>query len=75
MKDEMRQRLAREPFAEKIRKVALLIRLAKTFPRRSQSRLRPLAIRIASACTPLASDTRSLASTIRCRWFDCTENW
>ena len=35
MKPEMRQKLAREPFAEKIRKVAQLIRLAKTFPRRS----------------------------------------
>jgi hypothetical protein len=34
MKPEMRQKLAREPFAEKIRKVAQLIRLAKTFPRR-----------------------------------------
>ena len=34
MKPEMRQKLAREAFAEKIRKVAQLIRLAKTFPRR-----------------------------------------
>jgi hypothetical protein len=34
MKAEMRQKLAREPFAEEIRKVAQLIRLAKTFPRR-----------------------------------------
>jgi len=34
MKPEMRQKLAREPFAEKIRKVAQLIRLTKTFPRR-----------------------------------------
>ena len=34
MKVEMRQKLAREPFAEKVRKVAQLIRLAKTFPRR-----------------------------------------
>jgi hypothetical protein len=34
MKTEMRQKLAREPFAEKIRKVAQLIRLAKNFPRR-----------------------------------------
>jgi hypothetical protein len=34
MKAEKRQKLAREPFAEKIRKVAQLIRLAKTFPRR-----------------------------------------
>ena len=34
MKPEMRQKLAREPFAEKIRKVAQLIRLAQTFPRR-----------------------------------------
>ncbi len=33
MKPEMRRKLAREPFAEKIRKVAQLIRLAKTFPR------------------------------------------
>jgi hypothetical protein len=37
MTPEMRQKLAREPFAEKIRKVAQLIRLVKTFPRR-QSR-------------------------------------
>jgi len=36
MKPEMRQKLAREPFAEKIRKVAQLIRLAKTFPRRQR---------------------------------------
>lgn len=34
MKAELRQKLAREPFAEKIRKVAQLLRLAKTFPRR-----------------------------------------
>ena len=34
MKLEMRQKLAREPFEQKIRKVAQLIRLAKTFPRR-----------------------------------------
>jgi hypothetical protein len=34
MKAEMRQKPAREPFAEKIRKVAQLIRLAKSFPRR-----------------------------------------
>ena len=31
MKPEIRQILAREPFPEKIRKVAQLIRLAKTF--------------------------------------------
>jgi len=37
MKVEMRQQLAREPFAEKIRKVAQLIRLAKTFPRRESA--------------------------------------
>ena len=36
MKAEMRRKLAREPFAEKIRKVAQLIRLAKTFPRRAR---------------------------------------
>lgn len=34
MKLEMRQKLAREPFPEKIRKVSQLIRLAKTFPKR-----------------------------------------
>ena len=34
MKPEMRKKLAREPYAEKIRKVAQLIRLARTFPRR-----------------------------------------
>jgi hypothetical protein len=38
MKPEMRQKLAREPFVEKIRKVAQLIRLAKTFPRRQHHR-------------------------------------
>jgi hypothetical protein len=36
MKQEMRKKLAREPFAEKIRKVAQLIRLAKSVPRRSR---------------------------------------
>jgi hypothetical protein len=41
MKPEMRQKLAREPFAEKIRKVAQLIRLAKTFPRRDPLNHRP----------------------------------
>jgi hypothetical protein len=35
MKLEMRQKLAREPFEEKIRKVGQLIRLVKTFPRRA----------------------------------------
>ncbi len=35
MKLEIRLKLAREPFAEKIRKVGQLIRLAKTFPRRA----------------------------------------
>jgi hypothetical protein len=35
MKLEMRRKLARKPFAEKIRKVGQLIRLAKTFPRRT----------------------------------------
>jgi len=34
MKLEMRHKLAREPFEEKIRKVGQLIRLAKSFPRR-----------------------------------------
>jgi hypothetical protein len=37
MKAELRKKLAREPFAEKIRKVAQLIRLAKTFARRSRT--------------------------------------
>jgi len=36
MKLEMRQKLAQEPFAEKIRKVGQLIRLAKKFPRRPE---------------------------------------
>ena len=31
---EMRRKLAREPFEEKIRKVSQLLRLVKTFPRR-----------------------------------------
>jgi len=34
MKLEMRQKFAREPFEEKIRKVGQLVRLARTFPRR-----------------------------------------
>ena len=34
MKTQMRQKLARESFEEKIRKVGQLVRLAKTFPRR-----------------------------------------
>ena len=34
MKLELRQKLAHQPFAEKVRQVAQLIRLAKTFPRR-----------------------------------------
>ncbi len=38
MKPEMRLKLAREPFAEKIRKVAQLIRLARTFPRQQTKR-------------------------------------
>jgi hypothetical protein len=42
MKLQMRQKLAREPFAKKIRKVAQLIRLAKIFPRRS-AKLHPAA--------------------------------
>ena len=33
MKAEMRKKLAQESFAEKIRKVGQLVRLAKTFPR------------------------------------------
>ncbi len=40
MKPEMRKKLAREPFEEKIRKVGQLIRLVKSFPRRP-SRPRP----------------------------------
>jgi hypothetical protein len=36
MKLEMRRKLAREPFEEKIRKVGQLIRLAKSFPRRAK---------------------------------------
>jgi hypothetical protein len=31
---EMRKKLAREPFEEKIRKVSQLLRLVKSFPRR-----------------------------------------
>jgi hypothetical protein len=33
MKIEMRKKLAQESYAEKIRKVSQLVRLAKTFPR------------------------------------------
>jgi hypothetical protein len=36
MKPEMRRKLARERFEEKIRKVGQLIRLAKTFPQRAR---------------------------------------
>lgn len=35
MKLELRKKLAREPFEEKIRKVSQLLRLAKRFRRRS----------------------------------------
>jgi hypothetical protein len=35
MKLDMRQKLAREPYPEKVRKVGQLIRLAKSFPRRT----------------------------------------
>jgi hypothetical protein len=45
MKLEMRQKLAREPFAEKIRKVAQLIRLAKSFPRGSRRQPASRAVR------------------------------
>lgn len=41
MKSELRQQLAREPFAEKIRKVGQLIRLVKKFPRRQQRQAAP----------------------------------
>jgi hypothetical protein len=41
MKLEMRQKLAREPFEEKIRKVGQLIRLAKSFPRRTATKNQP----------------------------------
>jgi hypothetical protein len=37
MKLDMRKKLAREPFEEKIRKVGQLVRLAKTFPRRNNA--------------------------------------
>jgi hypothetical protein len=37
MKTEIRQRLAREPFEEKIRKAGQLVRLAKEFPRQPPS--------------------------------------
>jgi len=40
MKSEMRQKLARESFEEKIRKVAQLIRLAKSFSQRPRSPIR-----------------------------------
>jgi hypothetical protein len=35
MTSEMRKKLARDPFEEKIRKVGQLIHLVKTFPRRA----------------------------------------
>jgi len=45
MKLEMRQKLAREPFEDKIRKVSQLIRLAKTFPRRATAPARQASTR------------------------------
>jgi hypothetical protein len=42
MKLEMRQKLAHEPFEEKIRKVGQLIQLAKKFPRRISSPKPPI---------------------------------
>jgi hypothetical protein len=39
MKLEMRRKLAREPFEEKIRKVGQLLHLAKRFPRRANDKL------------------------------------
>jgi hypothetical protein len=41
MKSDMRQKLAREPYEEKIRKVGQLIRLVKSFPKRGQGRVQP----------------------------------
>jgi hypothetical protein len=38
MKLELRQKLAREPFEEKIRKVGQLIRMTKVFPRRPKQK-------------------------------------
>jgi hypothetical protein len=38
MKPEMRQKLARESFEQKIQKVGQLVRLAKTFSRRRQAK-------------------------------------
>ncbi len=51
----MRKKLAREPFAEKICKVAQLIRLAKDFPRRSRQMMRTEEVRKHTA-DPIASD-------------------
>lgn len=45
MKLEMRRKLAREPFPEKIRKVEQLVRLAKSFPRQTNARMRRAAVR------------------------------
>jgi hypothetical protein len=42
MKPELRQRLAREPFEKKIRKVGQLVRLAKSVPRFSRWHNRPV---------------------------------
>ncbi|HEY3856671.1 MAG TPA: hypothetical protein VGO67_19980 [Verrucomicrobiae bacterium] len=39
MKVEMRRKLAREPFEEKIRKVGQLIQLAKKFPKKVERRV------------------------------------
>lgn len=50
MKLEMRRKLARESFAEKIRKVGQLIRLTRTFPRRARTPVRQ---------TPLATGKQS----------------
>jgi hypothetical protein len=45
MKPEMRHKLAREPFEEKIRKAGQLLRLVKAFPRRKAGISRPPAVR------------------------------
>jgi hypothetical protein len=56
MKLEMRQKLAREPFEEKIRKIGQLIRLAKTFPRRIS---RPSAARRTNTPDPQGAGGKS----------------
>src|SRR6266481_5990186 len=65
MKPEIRQKLARESFAEKIRKVGQLIRLAKTFPRRpDRPTLNPTSLKMKITEKPIMVGRRCRAAQI-----------